>query len=106
MPPVAIDLKVEMEKAKQREPLLHSHVEDELPAHHPLAFQFVYCLSCREMVHAGNNECMRTWVETGKGPYCIECLADLTDGCLEEEDGWGLTESAADPAETDSPPRT
>lgn len=52
---------------------LHDHAEDALPNAHPLAFEDVFCKRCGEMLHAGNNECMQAWVETGKGNYCVEC---------------------------------
>jgi hypothetical protein len=71
-----------------REPVLHSHVSDALPDDHPLASENVSCASCDEMVHASNNECMQTWVETGKGPHCLLCFARRT-GCF-VDDTWGL----------------
>lgn len=45
------------------EPLIHSCREDALSAEHALAFDDVYCAQCSAMLHAHNNECMRTWVE-------------------------------------------
>ena len=71
-----------------KEPLIHSHIEDGLSDDHPWADQTVYCNDCQIMVHAGNNECMTTWVETGKGAYCIDCFAEATDGVV--DDDWGL----------------
>lgn len=59
----------------EREPLLHTHVEDGLPEDHPQARTSLYCRACATMVHAHNNECMTDWVETGDGPYCVECFA-------------------------------
>ncbi len=56
------------------EPIIHSHIEDVLPEEHPLAFDTIYCGKCKVMVHAGNNECMRTWVETEFGNYCSGCF--------------------------------
>lgn len=32
------------------------------------------------MVHASNNECMQTWVETGEGAYCIRCFGTPGNG--------------------------
>lgn len=58
------------------EPILHSHIDDGLPQNHPLADDNVHCVICGDMVHAGNNECMQTWVETGKGPHCLKCFVD------------------------------
>ena len=58
---------------------MHSHITDELPSKHPLANEQVYCKSCGELVHAANNECMQTWVETGDGSFCVTCFADTPD---------------------------
>lgn len=75
-----------------RAPVLHTHIEDALPEDHPLAFDMVYCegRDCTAMLHSFNNECMQTWVETGKGNYCIWCFMKMTGDpeILEEE--WGL----------------
>ena len=57
-----------------KEPLMHSHIEDGLPDNHPLDNEEVFCKDCNEMLHAANDECMRTWVETGFGNYCIKCF--------------------------------
>jgi hypothetical protein len=73
---------------KDRDPVLRSHVSDMLPDEHPLAWKHVACQRCNVLVHAGNNECMQTWVETGKGPYCLPCFAELTGRVVEDE--WGL----------------
>ena len=73
-----------------KDPILHSHIEDGLPDDHRLAWECVHCNVCACMVHAGNNECMSTWVETGKGAYCIKCFAGIQDvEALEDE--YGLT---------------
>ncbi len=72
------------------EPNIWSHLTDELPSDHPLAREQVYCRRCRALVHAFNNECMQTWVETGKGPYCLACFAAEGGEVLEERDGWAL----------------
>lgn len=62
------------------EPRIHSHITDCLPDDHPLAYRTVYCGACKiVMLHAGNNECMRTWVETGVGNFCVTCFAALPD---------------------------
>jgi hypothetical protein len=55
------------------EPLLHTGKKDRLPDFHPLAFKTVYCDSCKAMVHAGNNECMKDWQETSEGNFCCHC---------------------------------
>lgn len=62
-----------------RDPQIHSHIEDELPTDHEKAFACVLCSSCGEMLHASNNECMQTWVETGKGDFCIPCFSKIAD---------------------------
>ncbi len=56
------------------EPLIHSHITDVLPKKHPLANEQVYCdfKGCKEMLHAFNNECMQTWVETANGNFCTK----------------------------------
>lgn len=56
------------------EPRLHTHFIDDLPEGHHYAYGTVYCKSCDAMLHASNNECMRTWVETHCGNYCIHCF--------------------------------
>lgn len=83
-----------------REPLIHSHITDCIPDDHPKAWDTIMCVAgCGTMVHASNNECMATWVETGRGEYCWNCFVAavrLEDGeysnesasCL--EDHWGL----------------
>ena len=57
-----------------KEPQIHSHIEDGLPDEHPLAGECVYCAKCNAMVHANNNECMQTWIETEFGNYCSLCF--------------------------------
>lgn len=66
----------------KKEPEIHSHITDLLPEIHPLAFRTIPCQTCSNILHAANNECMRTWVETGKGNYCLLCFIKL----LAEED--------------------
>lgn len=58
------------------EPLIHSHITDELPNDHPLAWEQVHCADCRILVHAVNNECMTAWVETRNNNYCLTCFAN------------------------------
>jgi len=60
-----------------KDPVLHSHIEDVLPDDHPLAFSDVFCRECGGMLHADNNECMQTWVETGLWNFCIQCFAKM-----------------------------
>ena len=67
-----------------REPQVHSHITDCLPDEHPFARKYVFCdhPGCNAQLHAGNNECMETWIETGIGNFCLEhsplvdCLND------------------------------
>jgi len=58
---------------------------------HPLAYEQVNCKRCGELLHAANNECMQTWVETGKGDYRLICFIGVVDSIQVIEDGWGLT---------------
>ena len=77
-----------------QEPILHSHITDGLEDDHPKAYQTLYCVECHDTIHAGNKECMKTWVETGKGDYCLDCFVGrIRDsgvglGYLDSE--WGL----------------
>ena len=48
--------------------------EDELPESDPRAYDCLYCKDCRHMVHAGNNETMMAWLDTGIGAVCLECV--------------------------------
>ena len=85
-----------------REPQIHSHVTDTLPDNHPLAWVWVMCdNSCSILLHSPN-ECMTTWVETGKGNFCLPCFVELV---REEgkypckawevlEDEWGLSDES------------
>jgi hypothetical protein len=57
-----------------KEPLIHSHFEDGLPDNHLLAHQQITCSKCRVLVHARNNECMQTWIETYRGNFCTACM--------------------------------
>jgi hypothetical protein len=63
------------------EPQIHSHISDSLPADHQLAERDIFCADCGVMVHASNNECMRTWVELANpkhilaGCRCLQCFA-------------------------------
>lgn len=60
------------------EPRIHGTL-DELPGNHPFVLKSssLYCENCNEMIWAFNNECMQTWVESGKGNFCITCFAIL-----------------------------
>ena len=57
------------------EPIIHSHITDELPKNHKLAYEDVFCDKCKkEMLHSSNNECMQTWFETDFGNFCSKCF--------------------------------
>lgn len=64
------------------EPLLDSHVVDRLPDAHPLARTRVRCDRCESLLHLSSNSCMRTWVETGHGNFCVRCFALAAGGLL------------------------
>lgn len=74
---------------KLLEPRIHSYITDELPEEHPLAHKATYCIHCAAMLHASNNECMLTWVETGKGNHCLDCFVQM-DRLTEMTDEYGL----------------
>jgi len=56
------------------EPIFHSFITDELPEDHKLAWEHVHCATCKALVHAVPNECMREWFETGVGALCLNCF--------------------------------
>jgi hypothetical protein len=62
-----------------KDPILHSHIEDVLPEDHPDAYKTLSCVECNRMIHAINNECMQTWIESGKGNFCLKCFACLPE---------------------------
>ena len=66
---------------RTREPEIHSHITDLLPDEHPLAYKSVHCEICMDMLHAANNECMSTWVETGVGNFCLLCFIKILVRC-------------------------
>ena len=51
-----------------------NHFEDCLPDDDPRAYDCLYCQDCKHMVHAGNNETMMTWLDTGIGAVCLGCV--------------------------------
>lgn len=59
------------------DPIIHTHESDCLEAHHPLAYVNLCCDRCGVLVHAGNNECMRTWVEYKAFTLCGACAAPM-----------------------------
>ena len=67
------------------EPRVHSHITDCLPANHPLARQRVYCDRCDTLLHMLTNSCMRTWIESGRGNYCMRCFIVVAGGLAPAE---------------------
>lgn len=73
--------RVAVERAmRPREPRIHSHVTDCLPYRHPLARSRVRCDRCESLLHLPSNSCMRTWVETGRGNFCLRCFVLAAGG--------------------------
>jgi hypothetical protein len=56
------------------EPRLHSQVIDRLPDNHPLAKSRVSCERCEAILHSQSNRCVRTWIESGSGNFCLYCF--------------------------------
>ena len=65
---------------RMREPRIHSHVTGRLPDTHPLARSRVSCKRCESIVHLASNSCMLTWIETGRGNFCLPCFAVIAGG--------------------------
>lgn len=63
-----------MNKTFITEPKIWGFVNDFLPNDHKLAWECLHCSKCSCLIHAGYNEVMSTWIETGKGNYCIKCF--------------------------------
>jgi hypothetical protein len=59
---------------RRSEPRLHSRVIGPLPDDHLLATRRVSCERCETILHKQNNSCVRTWVESGQGNYCLYCF--------------------------------
>jgi hypothetical protein len=68
-----------------REPLLHSHVGDGLPPRHPLAHARVRCDRCEALLHLQSNGCMRTWIESGRGNFCLRCFVVVAGGLARDD---------------------
>ena len=66
--------------AVRSEPQLHSHVVDRLQNANPLAQARVRCDRCESLLHLPSNSCMRTWVETGQGNFCVRCFVLAAGG--------------------------
>ena len=74
-----------MSGVRRAEPLLHSHVTDGLPADHPLARTRVRCDRCETLLHLQGNSCMRTWLETGRGNFCVRCFLVAAGGLARDD---------------------
>lgn len=82
--------------ANRVDPVVHSHISKSLPSGHRLAHQNVICAKCHKAVHSSQNECVSTWVETGRGDYCLWCFVmHLTDLNVIDHT-WGLRVPDAD----------
>jgi hypothetical protein len=67
------------------EPRIHSHVTGRLSGGHPLADTRVYCNRCDTLLHMQTNKCMRTWVESGSGNFCMRCFIVAAGGLAPDE---------------------
>lgn len=67
------------------EPRLHSHISDALPPGHALSARRVHCDRCEALLHLSSNSCMRTWVETGRGNFCLRCFIVAAGGLAPDE---------------------
>jgi hypothetical protein len=73
--------RVPVERARRlREPCIHSRVTDCPPDRHPLACSRVRCDRCQSLVHLASNSCMRTWVESGRGNFCLRYFVPAGGG--------------------------
>lgn len=73
------------DSARRAEPRIHSHVTDRLPDRHPLARTRVRCDRCESLLHLQSNSCVRTWVETGPGNFCIHCFVLAAGGATPDQ---------------------
>ena len=73
-----------------KEPVIHSHISNKLTDNHSLRNVSVYCYKCGEMLHASNNECMQTWIETEFGNFCTNCfkLTEVMENLRDNEKLW------------------
>jgi len=58
------------------EPLFHYFDDGFVDESHPMAWVGQHCVFCGTIVHAGNNETMTAWFETGIGAVCFNCFAE------------------------------
>jgi hypothetical protein len=75
------------------EPLVHSHVTGALAPDHRLAHARVYCDRCEALLHLQSNSCLRTWIESGRGNYCVRCFIVAAGGLAPDETRLGGVDS-------------
>jgi hypothetical protein len=73
--------------AEPIEPRFHSHITDRLAKDHPLATRRVSCERCEAILHVQSNSCIRTWVESGRGNYCLYCFLVVAGGLAPDHAG-------------------
>lgn len=73
--------------AEPIEPRLHSHITGCLADRHRLATQRVSCERCEAILHLADNSCVRTWVESGRGNYCLYCFLVAAGGLARDHAG-------------------
>jgi hypothetical protein len=78
---------VQRSAAEPNEPRFHSHITDRLADGHRLATQRVSCERCEAILHLEDNSCVRTWVETGRGNYCLYCFLVAAGGLARDHAG-------------------
>jgi hypothetical protein len=99
---------------RPREPQIHSHVTDRIPDRHRLARARVRCDRCGSLLHLPSNRCMRTWVETGQGNFCMRCFVLAAGGATPDHrsqlagvdclpTSFGLTKGHAEAAQSLGP---
>jgi hypothetical protein len=77
-----------LDDASVAEPRLHGHFTDALPVDHPLARRRVRCDRCGWLLHLQSNRCLRSWVESERGNFCLQCF--ILDGGSLAHDGTRL----------------
>lgn len=82
------------------EPKIHSDINEcgSLTSEHPLFDTTIYCIKCCLQVYDSyHHECDATWVETGKGNFCLKCFYEsvldenLKDNTSNAIDSFGLS---------------
>lgn len=73
------------------EPVFH-FFDDCLPETDQRAYDSIYCRDCSELVHAGNNETMTAWFDTGIGEICLGCVYRRYETFPSVGEAWGMDE--------------